>query len=78
MIMLTRLNGEKYYLNPGLIEAIEVTPDTLITLANGRKHQVRESAEEVVARIEAYRVRVLSRSRGTFDPDTDPATMEED
>jgi flagellar protein FlbD len=78
MIILTRLNGDKYYLNPGLIEVIEAVPDTLVTTANGKKYPVRESAEEVAARIEDYRVRVLSRSRGALDLCADAAAIAQD
>lgn len=78
MIMLTRLNGEKYYLNPGLIEVIEAVPDTLVTTANGRKYQVLESAEEVASLVEDYRVRVLSRSRGALDLSADATAILDD
>lgn len=55
MIQLTRLNQVPFYLNPDLIEHIETTPDTVITLTTGQKYLVREAADEVVARIVAYR-----------------------
>lgn len=48
MILLTELNGKKYYLNPDLIEKIESSPDTVISLTTGKKLVVRESAEDVV------------------------------
>ena len=54
MIELTKLNHEKYYMNPNQIEVIEVTPDTLITMMNGKKYYAMESVEEVTKRIEAY------------------------
>lgn len=62
MILMTNLNGEKFYLNPGLIETIEAVPDTLITMTNGRKYCVLEPAQAVANRIEEYRVRILARS----------------
>ncbi len=62
MILVTNLMGEKLYLNPGLIELIETIPDTLITMANGKKHCVREQVQVVVDRIEVSRARVLARS----------------
>ena len=48
MIALVRLNKQEFVLNSELIETIEATPDTLITLTNGRKIIVRNSIEEVV------------------------------
>ncbi|MEA4896634.1 flagellar FlbD family protein [Bacillota bacterium Meth-B3] len=63
MIKLTKLNGDACYLNPGLFEMIETVPDTLITMANGRKYYVRESAVVVTERVEAYRAHVLARAR---------------
>lgn len=63
MIKLTKINGDVCYLNPGLFEMIEAVPDTLLTMANGRKYYVRESAAQVAERVEAYRARVLARAR---------------
>ena len=51
MITVTRLNGPAFALNPDLIERIETTPDTVITLVDGAKYVVRESVDELVARV---------------------------
>lgn len=53
MIPLTRLNHSPFYLNAGLIEHIESTPDTMITLTTGQKYLVMESTGEVVDRFMA-------------------------
>ena len=58
MIWLTRLNRVPLVLNSDMIEHIEVTPDTVITLTNGQIWRVRESAEEVVERIVTFRRRI--------------------
>lgn len=58
MVRLTRLNHADFYLNPDLIEHVEGTPDTVITLTTGQKLVVRESAEEVVERVIGFRRRV--------------------
>ena len=63
MIELTKLNNEKFYMNPELIEIIEVTPDTLITMTNGKKHYALEKADEVLTKIEDYKVNLIYRSR---------------
>jgi flagellar protein FlbD len=59
MIRLTRLNNQPLTLNSDLIKFVEQSPDTLITLVTGEKIVVRESAEEVVARLIAFRRSVL-------------------
>lgn len=55
MVRLTRLNQEPMILNSDLIEHIETTPDTVISLLTGQKWVVRESADEVVSRIVEFR-----------------------
>jgi len=55
MIRLTRINHKPFVLNSDLIEHIEVTPDTVISLTTGQKLIVEESAEEVVARVVEFR-----------------------
>jgi flagellar protein FlbD len=55
MIRLTRLNSKPFVLNAELIETIDVTPDTILTLANGKKIVVRESFEEIIERVVEYR-----------------------
>lgn len=47
MITLTRLNGKEFVLNDDLIQTIEETPDTVITLTNGAKYIVNEDYEEI-------------------------------
>lgn len=38
MISVTRLNGSQLWLNALLIEMVEETPDTYITLINGKRN----------------------------------------
>lgn len=49
MIHLTRLNGKEYIVNGLLIESVEATPDTMITLVNGKKFVVRDTIPEVLS-----------------------------
>jgi len=58
LIKVTRLNGTEYWLNPHIIETVEKTPDTTITLVSGKKLVVKEPPEEVLARITEYRKRL--------------------
>ncbi|WP_455714415.1 flagellar FlbD family protein [Anaerosporobacter sp.] len=47
MIEVTRLNGVKFSVNCDLIETVEETPDTVITLTNGKKFVVSEKMEQI-------------------------------
>ncbi len=47
MIEITKLNGAKMLVNTCLIETVEETPDTVITLTSGKKIIVKESRQEV-------------------------------
>jgi flagellar protein FlbD len=55
VILVTRFNGTQIYVNAELIQSVESTPDTVLTLINDTKLVVRESAEEIVHRILTYR-----------------------
>ncbi|MCC7236044.1 MAG: flagellar FlbD family protein [Bryobacterales bacterium] len=55
MIQVTRLNQKQLVLNSDLIEHVESTPDTVITLTTGTKFMVRESAGEIVRRVAEFR-----------------------
>jgi Uncharacterized protein, possibly involved in motility len=63
LIKLTKFktNDHDFVLNADLIETIEETPDTVITLTNGKKLIVAESMDEVVRRVMDYR-RALYRN----------------
>lgn len=61
MIKLAKFKSQDFFvLNAELIETIEETPDTVITLTNGKKFIVEESMDEVVRRVMDYR-RALAR-----------------
>lgn len=55
MIRLMRLNGSEYFLNCELIETIEATPDTVITTTDGHRFIVRDSVDDIVAKIIDYK-----------------------
>ncbi|MBR4152832.1 MAG: flagellar FlbD family protein [Selenomonadaceae bacterium] len=60
MIKLTKFNSDskkegEFILNAELIQTIESTPDTVITLVNEKKFIVEEAADEVVRRVMKYR-----------------------
>ncbi|HOL73563.1 MAG TPA: flagellar FlbD family protein [Bryobacteraceae bacterium] len=81
MIRLTRLNHGPFLLNSDLIEHIEITPDTVITLTNGHQFMVREEADEVVRRIVEFRRTVnancfLKRISDPVHTDTESQDLE--
>lgn len=55
MIRLTRLSGVEFILNAELVQEIESTPDTILTLTCGKKVMVRESVEAVMGAVIEYR-----------------------
>ncbi|MBO5083082.1 MAG: flagellar FlbD family protein [Lachnospiraceae bacterium] len=55
MIELTRLNGAKILVNDQLIEVVEETPDTVISLVTGKKIIVKESRQDVKNLVKSYR-----------------------
>ena len=62
MIRLHHLSAraEAFYLNPDLIVAIDSTPDTVVTLTTHQKVLVKDSADDVVAAIHAWRASILA------------------
>lgn len=59
MIQLTRLNKKPLVVNSDLIEFIENTPDTVITLVTGEKVVVLEGIEEILDQVVQFRQRFL-------------------
>ena len=55
MIEITKINGVKILVNADLIEIVEETPDTVMTLTTGRKIIVKESRQEVKNLVKLYR-----------------------
>jgi flagellar protein FlbD len=59
MIILTRLHGSSVAVNCDLIERVEASPETVLTLVDGSRYVVRESVAEVVDKVRAYRASVV-------------------
>lgn len=55
MIEVTKINGSKLLINTNLIESVEETPDTMITLTSGKKIIVKESRQEIKNLVILYR-----------------------
>lgn len=60
MIMLTRLSGSVFALNCDLIERIDCTPDSVVTLLDGKKYVVRETLPEIIRAVRDYRSQVVA------------------
>jgi flagellar protein FlbD len=56
------LNGERFALNPDLIERVEGHPDTVAFLVDGTKYVVKETVDEVLQEIREYRAGILATS----------------
>ncbi len=55
MILLTRLDGREFYLNPHQIEYIELNPDTTLIMLSGKRLVVKEDYQTILERIVTYR-----------------------
>jgi flagellar protein FlbD len=62
MVRLTRINHQPIVLNSDLVEHLESTPDTVITLTSGQKLVVLETMDEVVKKIIEFKRALFDRS----------------
>lgn len=60
LIEVTRLKGSKMTINAELIELVEETPDTVITLTNGKKYVVNETGSEIVDLVIQYKRKIFT------------------
>lgn len=60
MILLRRLGGPIFALNPDLIERAEATPDTVLTMVNGNKYLICETLTELTEMIRDHRARIIA------------------
>lgn len=59
LVEVTRLKGSKIMINAELIEVVEETPDTVITLTNGKKYVVSESCDEIADLVIQYKRKIF-------------------
>jgi flagellar protein FlbD len=76
VIIVQRLTGQAFALNPDLIERIESTPDTIVVLLDGTRYIVAGTLEEIVDLVVEYRATVVARSLVTGDPPGAEAAVE--
>ena len=67
MITLTKSNDKVVLINNDLIELIELTPDTTVTLSTGRILVVRETPEEIIEKIVAYKRKLHHTLEGKLE-----------
>jgi len=76
VILVTRLNGAVFALNPDLVERADCTPDTVITLVDGTKYVISESVPEFIDSVRHYRASLIAQaSRMESEP---AATLADD
>lgn len=63
MIIVTRLNGPEFALNPDIIERADSTPDTVITLVDGTKYVIAETLAEFISLVRQYRASVIAQAQ---------------
>ena len=64
MILVTRLNGSVFALNPDLVERADCTPDTVLTLVDGTKYIIAESVPEFIDSVRHYRAGLIAEATG--------------
>ena len=58
MIEVMRLDGKKYWINPHMIESMETNPDLTLSMLSGRKIVLKNTPEDVIEKIIAYRRKI--------------------
>jgi flagellar protein FlbD len=73
MILVTRLNGDRLAINADLIQRVEATPDSVVTLVDGSKLVVTEAVDTIIDRVRMFRASVVAAAddlrSGTGGPD---------
>ena len=55
MIKVIRINDKEMIINAEMIEFVESTPDTIISLSSGKKILVKDTVDEVIGKVMEYR-----------------------
>lgn len=75
MILVTRLNGAVFALNPDLVERVDATPDTVVSLLDGTKYLISESVPRFIELVREHRAAVIALAHQMEDdPELDPPT----
>lgn len=68
MITVTRFNKTRFVINADWIETVESTPDTVITLTNGKKYIVAENVEDIINQVIKYKQKIYILNRTINTP----------
>jgi len=68
MIVLTKLNGPSFALNPDLIERVDADPGTVVVLIGGASYPIAESVDELLERVRDYRGKVIASAHAVEFP----------
>lgn len=60
VIFVTKMNNETVLLNNDLIETIEETPDTVVTLTTGKKFIIKESSKEILDKVIDFKMKIYN------------------
>ncbi|HEY8500609.1 MAG TPA: flagellar FlbD family protein [Clostridia bacterium] len=66
MIEVTRLNKKEFVINCDWIETVEATPDTVITLTNGKKYVVSEKVDDIIEKVIEYKRKIFCPDHGKY------------
>jgi flagellar protein FlbD len=79
LILVTRINGAVFALNPDLVERADCTPDTVVTLVDGTKYVIAESVPEFIDSVRHYRASLIAQaSRLEAEPATAQSSADDD
>jgi flagellar protein FlbD len=65
MIRLTRLNGQEVVVNADLIEFLESTPETIVSMTTGKKVVVKEKIADIIRLVAEFRARIMPVVKST-------------
>lgn len=65
MIKLLKTDGSEIIINADLIEQIKETPDTVITMTNGKNILVKDTADEIIEKVIDYKQKIIVVSSRT-------------
>jgi len=60
MINITKLNDSEIIINCDLIESIEATPDSTITMTTGKKFIAKESIDDIIDKVITHKRKIYT------------------
>lgn len=63
MIMLRKMNNERFMLNHNQIECIELIPECKIVMMNRDYYLVKDTVDEILHKIKDYNAKVMNINR---------------